>query len=120
MPEQSTMVIIARADLQLSKGKFAAQAAHAAVKCALTAKRSAPRQLEQWNSAGARKVVCEARNLDSLKRLYGEAKAVDLVAEMITDAGHTEIPAGTVTCMAIGPGPRRAIDALTERLPLMK
>lgn len=114
------MVIVARADLVLSKGKFAAQAAHAAVRCALTAKKVASRQLQQWNASGARKVVCECSNLEALKRLYGEARAADLVAEMITDAGHTEIPAGTITCMAIGPAPRRAVDALCAHLPLMK
>ena len=94
MAEGPTMVIVGRADLSLSKGKFAAQAAHAAVKCALTAKRTDPRILDKWNESGARKVICEASNLDALKRLYGEARADGLVAELISDAGHTEIPAG--------------------------
>ena len=120
MADDYTMAIIGRADLRLSKGKFAAQASHAAVRCALTARKVAPRCLDGWNSSGARKVVCEASNLQSLKRLYGEARSSDLVVEMITDAGHTEIPAGTITCIAIGPAPRRAVDALIERLPLMK
>jgi len=39
---------------------------------------------------------------------------------MVTDAGHTEIPAGTVTVVGIGPGPRSEIDALTSSLPLVK
>ena len=120
MTAESTMVIVARADLNLSKGKFAAQAAHAAVKCALTAKRVAPKTLEKWNASGARKIVCVVSNLDAMKRLYGEARALELVTEMITDAGHTEIPAGTVTCLAIGPGARLEIDSLTSNLPLMK
>jgi len=120
MAEGPTMVIVGRADLSLSKGKFAAQVAHAAVKCALTAKRTDPRILDKWNESGARKVICEASNLDALKRLYGEARADGLVAELISDAGHTEIPAGTVTCLGIGPGPRGTVDSLTARLPLMK
>ena len=53
MAEEPTMVIVGRADLSLSKGKFAAQAAHAAVKCALTAKRTDPRILDKWNESGA-------------------------------------------------------------------
>lgn len=114
------MILVTRADLVLSAGKLAAQAGHAAVACALTARRTAPRLLEQWLSSGSRKVVCKAPNLDALKRLYGEARDFDLVAEMITDAGHTEIPAGTITVLGIGPGPRSSIDALTGDLPLLK
>ena len=120
MPEGPTMVIVGRADLTLSKGKFAAQVAHAAVKCALTAKRTSPKILDKWNDSGARKVICVASNLEALKRLYGEARADGLVAELISDAGHTEIKAGTITCLGIGPGPRNSVDSLTERLPLMK
>ena len=114
------MVLVTRADLKLSSGKLAAQAGHASVACALTARKIAPRILEQWMSNGARKVVCQASNLDALKRLYGEAREFELVAEMITDAGHTEIPPGTITMLGIGPGPRRSIDALTGTLPLLK
>lgn len=115
-----TMVLVTRSDLRLSPGKLAAQAGHAAVSCALTARRISPRLLEQWLSSGARKVVCQASNLDALKRLYGEARESNLIAEMITDAGRTEIPAGTVTMLGIGPGPRRALDSLTGSLSLLK
>ena len=55
-----------------------------------------------------------------MKRLYGEARELGLVTEMVKDAGRTEIPAGTITLLGIGPGPRRVIDELTGTLPLVK
>jgi len=116
---QLTMAIISRADLKLSKGKLAAQAAHAAVDAALTSSKVATKQLADWRNNGARKIVVVARNLEHLKRIYGEARADGLVAEMITDAGHTEIPAGTVTVVAIGPAEREAVDAIIGSLPLL-
>ena len=116
---QLTMAIITRADLKLSKGKLAAQAAHAAVDAALTSSKVATEQLADWRNNGARKIVVVARNLEHLKRIYGEARADGLVAEMITDAGHTEIPAGTVTVVAIGPAERDEVDAIIGSLPLL-
>ena len=116
---QLTMAIITRADLKLSKGKLAAQAAHGAVDAALTATKVASKQLAEWRANGARKIVVVSRNLEHLKRIYGEARADGLVAEMISDAGHTEIPAGTVTVVAIGPAKRDEVDAIIGSLPLL-
>ena len=115
-----TMVIITRKDLKLSSGKLAAQAGHAAVNCALTARKLKPKLLEEWRNTGSRKIVCQASNLEAMKRLYGEARELGLISEMIKDAGRTEIPAGTITLLGIGPGPRRVIDELTGSLPLVK
>jgi len=41
------------------------------------------------------------------------------VTYLVSDAGHTEIPAGTVTVVGIGPGPRSSIDAITGDLSLV-
>ena len=46
--DELTMVLVTRQDLQLSKGKLAAQCAHAAADCVLSAKRSNPRALDQY------------------------------------------------------------------------
>lgn len=116
----ASMALIARTDLKLSKGKLVAQAAHAAVAAALTAKKGNPRLMEKWLATGARKITLEVSTLAELKRIYGEARAAGLVAEMITDAGHTEIAPGTITVVAIGPAPRRSVDAITSSLSLLK
>lgn len=115
-----TMVLVTRKDLKLSSGKLAAQAGHAAVNCALTARKLKPKILEEWRNTGSRKIVCQVSNLGAMKRLYGEARELGLISEMIKDAGRTEIPTGTITLLGLGPGPRRLIDELTRSLPLVK
>ena len=118
--DELTMVLVTRSDLNLSKGKLAAQCSHATAECILKAKRTAPKTLERYLAKGARKIVCSTSNLDSLKRIFGEANGAGLVSYMVKDAGHTEIPAGTVTVVGIGPGPRSTIDTITSSLPLVK
>ena len=122
MPQTNelTMVLVTRSDLTLSKGKLAAQCSHATAECILKAKRITPKILEKYRANGARKIVCSASNLESLKRIFGEANEVGLICYMVKDAGHTEIPSGTVTVVGIGPGPRSTIDTITSSLPLVK
>ena len=114
------MVLVTRSDLKLSRGKLAAQCGHAVAECVLKAKREQPRMLKRYMSEGARKIVCETSDIGSLRRLFGDARVCGLVCYMVTDAGHTEIPVGTVTVLGIGPGPRSEIDPLTSSLPLVK
>jgi PTH2 family peptidyl-tRNA hydrolase len=38
--------------------------------------------------------------------------------EMITDAGLTQVPPGTVTCLGIGPVKASVIDPITGDYPL--
>ena len=50
---------------------------------------------------------------------YSRAKKAGLVCQLVTDAGHTEIPPGTETVVGIGPGPRAEIDKITGQLSLV-
>jgi len=117
--KELTMVLVTRQDLQLSKGKLAAQCAHASAECVLSAKRSSPRSLDRYLSRGARKIVCKVPDLVSLKEVHSRAKKAGLVCHLVTDAGHTEIPPGTETVVGIGPGPRDQIDKITGHLSLV-
>lgn len=117
---ETTMVLVTRNDLNLSSGKLAAQCSHATAECILKAKRQSPQILDKYLKTGARKIVCTTTNVDALKRIYGEAKDAGLICYMVRDAGHTEIPAGTVTVVGIGPGMRNSIDKITSSLPLVK
>lgn len=113
------MVIAVRKDLKLSSGKLAAQVAHAAVNCALAAKRKKPDWFDRWYSEGQKKVVVKVASLDELMRLKVAAEDAGLVTSLITDAGLTELPPGTTTCLGIGPAPEDTIDKVTGHLGLM-
>ena len=114
----STMVLIVRTDLKLSTGKMVAQTGHAAVEVALKAKRNEADLLARWRNEGARKIALKVPDEDTLKQLFGEATEAGLVAYLVKDAGHTEIPPGTLTVVGIL-GPRRAVDALVGELSLL-
>ena len=112
------LVIVVREDLKMSVGKLAAQVAHAAVSCALEAKSRKPKWFSEWFREGQRKVVLKAENQRELRSLMDQARGRGLPAVMITDAGLTELPANTVTCLGIGPGPENEVDSVTGSLPL--
>lgn len=117
--EEYKMVIVMRSDLKMSKGKLAAQAAHAAVNCAFAAKKKDPKGFDRWYSEGQKKVVLK---VDSLERLY-EIKAIvdanSITNSIITDAGRTEIAPGTVTCIGIGPSTDAILDKITGELSML-
>ena len=114
----SKMVIVARKDIKLSAGKLAAQVGHAAVDCALKAKRHQPDAFEKWYSEGQKKVVVKAESERELFRLKLEAERAGLTTALIADAGHTELPPGTITVLGVGPGREIDVDRVTGSLPL--
>ena len=115
---QFKLVIVIREDLDMSPGKLAAQVAHAAVTCALDAKSKNPKWFSEWYHEGQRKVVLRARDMEELKSLDEKARKSKLTHTIITDAGLTELPPNTPTCLGIGPGPEAEVDRITGSLPL--
>jgi len=113
------MVILSRRDLRLSKGKLAAQAAHAAVTCANKARSDNTDWYRSWISEGQKKVVLEVDDKEDMFRYYMQAKDKGIPCCTIQDAGMTEIPPGTITVAAIGPAPENIIDRITGELKLL-
>ncbi len=111
-----SMALLVRTDLNLSSGKVAVQCAHAAVNCALIARKSEPRIMERWQVNGARKICLAIEDVSAIKSIMAKAKSAGLIAYLVKDAGHTEVTAGTITVLGIGPGPRNSIDALVGEL----
>jgi PTH2 family peptidyl-tRNA hydrolase len=109
-------VIVARMDLKLSPGKLAAQVAHASLDAY---KKAGKEAREEWESEGAKKVVLKIAGLDKLEETFRLAKAEKLPVSKITDAGHTEIAPGTVTCVGIGPAEDARIDKVTGALKML-
>lgn len=111
--------VVVREDLKLSKGKLSAQVAHAAVSCAIKAEKNKNKYFSDWFTEGQKKVVLKVDDLDSLLKIFNEAKSVGLVTELIKDAGLTEIPPGTITVLGIGPAPEDEIDKVVGHLKLL-
>ncbi|MGI9006988.1 MAG: peptidyl-tRNA hydrolase Pth2 [Streptosporangiaceae bacterium] len=111
------LVLVVRTDLDMGRGKIAAQVAHAAVAAAL-AGLGTPR-LRRWLADGQPKVVLRAGGEDELTTLAERAVAAGLAVDVVRDAGRTQVLAGTVTCCAIGPDDSGAIDAVTGSLSLL-
>jgi PTH2 family peptidyl-tRNA hydrolase len=113
------MVLVTRKDLSISIGKLAVQIAHAAVNCTLETKKKHPKWFIKWQYEGAKKVILSVDSIDDFNILCTKAKKFDIVSDIITDAGHTEIPAGTITVLGIGPAPNNLIDQVTGDLHLL-
>lgn len=112
------LVVVVREDLKISPGKMAAQVGHAAVSCALKSKEKEKRLFSDWMEEGQRKVVLRVSGLPELERIERMADAAGLVTSRIVDAGLTEIPPGTVTCLGVGPAREADVDRITGNLKL--
>ena len=112
------LVIVFRTDLGISKGKMAAQVAHAAVTCSLQSKKSDSSNFKRWYNDGQKKVVVKGKNESLLRELQQHARDIGLTSSLVSDAGLTEVPPGTVTCLGIGPASESKINEITGNLSL--
>ncbi len=112
-------VIVVRGDLNLSRGKLAAQVAHAALGAFLEAERTgAP--VEAWLREGQKKVVVECEDEEELFDLEKRARKLGIPCFLVRDAGLTELEPGTPTCLGVGPEEEREVDKVTGHLPLLR
>jgi peptidyl-tRNA hydrolase, PTH2 family len=102
--------------LKLPKGKMAAQASHASVEAVLRADKDI---VKKWRADGMGKIALKVEDKDDLYRYIQQAKDEGIATSVITDAGHTVVEPGTVTCGAIGPDDAEKVDAIISELKLM-
>jgi PTH2 family peptidyl-tRNA hydrolase len=119
MEFNNKLVVVVRTDLKLSPGKLAVQVAHAAVNCSLEAKKRNERWFKAWYAEGQKKVVVKVKAIEELFELKYRAEDLRLTTSLIEDAGLTEVPPGTITCLGIGPGPSAEVDKVTGGLQLL-
>ncbi len=65
------------------------------------------------------KIVLKVANLKELEQVKQDAIELNVSWSEVTDAGHTQIAPGTVTCISLGPAPEEKIDKITGDLKLM-
>jgi peptidyl-tRNA hydrolase, PTH2 family len=131
-------VIVVRKDLNMRKGKLAAQVAHASTKVlldrmanmyyvnddilcnekSLFLRRDDP--WYEWLNGAFTKVVVYVEFEDAIHALANRCHFNNVPCAIITDAGRTEFHGEpTVTCIAIGPDWADKIDKITGELPLL-
>lgn len=131
--DYTKQVIVIRKDLNMRKGKLAAQAAHAATAAVLHnlarvllyklmyklgIKSSNP--LFHWVNGSFTKICVSVNSEAELEGIKILAESRGITAYMIIDKGVTEFNnAPTKTCLSIGPAYNAAFIGVTSALPLM-
>ncbi|EFY92201.1 hypothetical protein J3459_015022 [Metarhizium acridum] len=122
--EECKLVLVVRTDLGMTKGKMAAQCSHATLACykalARSASDSAERKLlQRWEKRGQAKIAVQVKSEAELMDLRWKALDAGLTAEVIQDAGRTQIDPGSLTVLGVGPAPKSAVDKITGHLKLL-
>lgn len=133
-------VIVMRRDLQMRKGKIAAQAGHACVEATLRAivrdglanqvrvteygiaideSAGAEIPVVRWFADGEAKICVYVNSEAELLAIHDKVTQAGHISALIQDAGCTEFHGQpTFTCLAIEPLPREVVDEFTGTLPL--
>lgn len=109
-------VIVVNSDLEMSKGKLAAQASHASLNAYLKAENEIR---SDWKASGQKKVVVEVSG-EKFRDLLSEAERLNIPCYKVNDAGLTEVKPGTETALGLGPDEASKIDKITGQLKLVK
>jgi PTH2 family peptidyl-tRNA hydrolase len=111
------LAVLVRTDLDMGRGKIAAQVAHAAVAATLASLGTA--DFATWLREGQPKVVLKVSTAGQLEDVARQGRESGLPVEVISDAGRTQVTPGTLTCCALGPAESHRIDAVTAGLSLL-
>jgi len=119
MEEEFKQAIIIRADLKMSRGKLAAQAAHASLMSYFEVEKVNKEIAKEWLDTGEKKIVLKVQDEEALKKLYEAFKFKKVPCALVSDAGLTELPPGTKTALGIGPWRSSEIDQFASKLKLL-
>ncbi len=113
------MLFIVNGSLSMSSGKMAAQVAHSAIDLYQQILDRRMMALNFWKIAGQKKIVVRG---DSTEELLDIEQRVSInksiLRSTIHDAGRTEIPSGSITCLGLF-GTDNQLDPITRHLKLM-
>ena len=106
-------------DLKMGKGKIAAQACHASFAAIENAQKRWNDWFIRWLRNGQPIIVVKAESKEEIDDIIRRAKRKKIPCGVVKDAGRTQVPSGTKTAIAIGPGPQKEVDELTGTLKLL-
>ena len=126
-------VLVIRKDLNMRKGKIAAQAAHASMKAILdqsyiqvnetnlnTLVIPLTANIESWLTGLFTKICVSVNSEEELVNIYNQAKSANICCSLIKDVGLTEFNGQpTLTAVAVGPDLAEVIDPITGHLSLL-
>lgn len=126
-------VLVIRKDLNMRKGKIAAQASHASLKVFfdkirittvddITRATFTIDTVEElkWIGGSFTKIAVGANSEQELLDIYNKAKEANLLCSLVLDEGRTEFKGvPTYTVVAIGPADSDGIDKITGVLSLL-
>mmetsp|Transcript_7598 Transcript_7598/g.19668 ORF Transcript_7598/g.19668 Transcript_7598/m.19668 type:complete len:175 (+) Transcript_7598:75-599(+) len=116
--DEIKMVLVVRMDLKMGKGKVAAQCGHATLGCYQKAMKKSPKILRAWEWSGQAKVCLKCDSEDEMVAMVAKAGQLKLPAYFVTDAGRTQIAAGSRTVLGIL-GPSSEVNKITGHLKLL-
>ena len=76
--------------------------------------------LRRWERHGQAKIAVQCKGgEEELATLMAVAHSLGITAEVIADAGRTQIEAGSLTVLGVGPAPKSIVDKVTGHLKLL-
>lgn len=109
-------VIVVNKNAKMSKGKLAAQVAHASVLSMLESNEAI---VAGWLDNSFPKIVLKVDSASDLLTLKSKCEEEKVPCAIVIDEGRTELSNGTITCLGIGPSTNASIDAITGELGLL-
>ena len=113
------MILCVNERLNMGMGKIAAQCCHAAVGCYKTAKQQSAKALHKWEKSGSPQIALKCPDEEEMDYIASKAQEYDIPVYFVTDAGRTEVAAGSRTVLGLGPAPEHVVDKITSHLKLL-
>ncbi|KAF6002846.1 Peptidyl-tRNA hydrolase protein 2, mitochondrial [Cyanidiococcus yangmingshanensis] len=116
-PDDVKLVLVVRRDLKMTPGKIAAQCGHASVGAYKACNNR--NTLLAWERNGQPKIALRCSSLKELLAIERAAQQQRVPSFAVRDAGRTQIAAGTITVLALGPAEGAKIQRITGHLKLL-
>lgn len=75
--------------------------------------------MRAWEHGGQAKIAVQVKSEAELLELRARARSLDITAEVVADAGRTQIAAGSLTVLGVGPAPKSQVNQVTGELKLL-